>query len=66
MAGKTIEELRAELEAKRAANLKQEATQTDESAELQREIAIEDKRFRSWSSSLRFTGFCRPRFSRFA
>ena len=50
MAGKTIEELRAELEAKRAANIKQEATQTDEAAELQREIAIEDKRAEAYNS----------------
>jgi hypothetical protein len=52
MSGKTIEELRAELEAKRAENLKAEATQTDESAELLREIAIEDKRKEAYASGL--------------
>ena len=49
---KTIEELRAELEAKRAANLKKEETQHDEAAELQREIAIEDRRTEAYSLGL--------------
>lgn len=50
MSGKTIEELRAELEAKRAANLKKEESQRDEAAELAREIAIEDKRAEAYTS----------------
>ena len=50
MAGKTIDELRAELEAKRAANLKKEESQTDEATELQREILIEDKRTEAYAS----------------
>lgn len=49
---KTIEELRAELEAKRATNLKNEESQTDESAELLREIAIEDARTAAYASGL--------------
>ena len=50
MAGKTIDELRAELEAKRAANLKKEESQTDEATEPQREILIEDKRTEAYAS----------------
>lgn len=49
---KTIEELRAELEAKRAANLKNEESQTDEAAEILREIAIEDARTAAYASGL--------------
>lgn len=52
MAGKTIEELRAELEAKRAANFAKEATQHDEAAELERGIAIEDKRAEAYALGL--------------
>ena len=49
---KTIEELRAELEAKRATNLEKEELQHDEAAELLREIAIEDKRTEAYGSGL--------------
>lgn len=52
MAEKTIEEMRAELEAKRSANLKKEESQRNEAAELAREIAIEDKRAEAYAAGL--------------
>jgi hypothetical protein len=47
-----IEKLRAELEAKRAANLEKERMQHDEAADIVREIAIEDKRTEAYASGL--------------
>lgn len=49
---KTVAELRAELEAKRAANLAKEELQRNEAADLEREIAIEDKRTEAYAAGL--------------
>jgi hypothetical protein len=49
---KTVAELRKELEAKRAANLKKEEAQRNEATDLEREIAIEDKRTEAYAAGL--------------
>jgi hypothetical protein len=48
----SIEEKRALLEAKKAANIAKEATQTNEEAALDREIAIEDARTEAYATGL--------------